>query len=108
MPQPWVRPERLDPRLRGLSNGVDPRFRDLSDHADRFRGWSNGYDPRMRGFPIGPDPRLRGYAYGVDPRFQGWAAEGDDTQSTSEFSYVTFDAQTITVPISVCVFILVG
>ncbi|CAG9791693.1 unnamed protein product [Diatraea saccharalis] len=32
----------------------------------------------------------------------------EESPATSEFSYVTFDAQTITVPISVCVFIMVG
>ncbi|GBP18819.1 TWiK family of potassium channels protein 18 [Eumeta japonica] len=34
--------------------------------------------------------------------------EGSSTTATSDFTYVTFDAQTITVPISVCVSILVG
>ncbi|XP_049878935.1 potassium channel subfamily K member 15-like isoform X1 [Pectinophora gossypiella] len=39
---------------------------------------------------------------------RGWSEPARMDQESSEFSYVTFDAQTITVPISVCVAIMVG
>lgn len=45
-----------------------------------------------------------------DSRNRGWSEPlpRSASEATSEFSYVTFDAQTITVPISVCISILVG
>ncbi|XP_059046912.1 potassium channel subfamily K member 15-like [Achroia grisella] len=55
--------------------------------------------------PWGP-PR---YPHRLDPRLRGWSEPWTrGTPETSEFSYLTFDAQSITVPLSVCVFILVG
>ncbi|XP_050353012.1 TWiK family of potassium channels protein 18 isoform X1 [Nymphalis io] len=43
------------------------------------------------------------------PDVRGWSEPVyRDSSDTSDFSYVTFDAQTITVPISVCVAIMVG
>ncbi|CAB3256736.1 unnamed protein product [Arctia plantaginis] len=54
------------------------------------------YDPRYRP----PDPRQRGWSEPV--------AHQPGSPVSSDFSYVTFDAQSITVPISVCVAIMVG
>ncbi|XP_075984066.1 potassium two pore domain channel sandman isoform X2 [Anticarsia gemmatalis] len=54
------------------------------------------HDARYRA----PDPRVRGWSEPVPHQAESAAS--------SDFSYVTFDAQTITVPISVCVSIMVG
>ncbi|KAJ2943035.1 hypothetical protein O0L34_g15228 [Tuta absoluta] len=53
-----------------------------------------------------PHPR---YDHPRDP-LRGWSepAPRMEEDASSEFTYVTFDAQTITVPISVCVAIMVG
>ncbi|XP_032527599.2 potassium channel subfamily K member 15 [Danaus plexippus] len=59
------------------------------------------YTSGQRG--VSPPPELRG------PRAAGdHNAHGHLELESSEFSYVTFDVQTITVPISVCVSFMVG
>ncbi|XP_013196116.1 potassium channel subfamily K member 18 [Amyelois transitella] len=68
---------------------LEPGLRSYMDP----RGWMES-DPRFR-----PGPGIRGWS---EPFHRRASA------SISEFSYITFDAQTITVPISVCVFIMVG
>ncbi|XP_004922764.2 potassium channel subfamily K member 3 isoform X3 [Bombyx mori] len=76
---------------------IPPNARDFQRRPDYFRSASM------------PQPWERREALPAQPR--GWSeplAFRTDSEGTSEFSYVTFDAQTITVPISVCVCIMVG
>ncbi|XP_053616914.1 potassium channel subfamily K member 18-like isoform X2 [Plodia interpunctella] len=114
-----------DPRLRGHSRDpimaygdprylrnstIDPRFRGRIPPRDVREGWVDPRllhtrDPRLRCWLDPRDDMLRD----LDPRFRGWSEPlRREAASSSEFSYITFDAQTITVPISVCVFIMVG
>lgn len=62
------------------------------------------WHPESRGdqrFLQGPGQR-RGYSEPTPRRTDV------ESEASSDFTYVTFDAQTITVPISVCVAIMVG
>ncbi|KAJ0172866.1 hypothetical protein K1T71_011042 [Dendrolimus kikuchii] len=108
------------------------RFRpqlEISDveSIERPQGWWTRYsdsditpeyrDPYPRGYQRRPDylrsismPQPWESPHYQDPRNRGWSEPlpRSPSEATSEFSYVTFDAQTITVPISVCISILVG
>ncbi|CAH2238362.1 jg18008 [Pararge aegeria aegeria] len=93
-----------------------------AESIERPREWRDYTDsdvtPDYRIPPYPPDPR-RGYMRSISmpqpcsprmrPEVRGWSEPmHHDSPALSEFSYVTFDAQTITVPISVCVAIMVG
>ncbi|XP_045539207.1 potassium channel subfamily K member 18-like [Papilio machaon] len=71
-------------------------------------------DYRIPPYPIYHQRRLdmRRLAHPLDARYphdRGWSEPAYRVESeASDFSYVTFDAQTITVPISVCVAVMVG
>ncbi|KPJ13321.1 Potassium channel subfamily K member 18 [Papilio machaon] len=70
-------------------------------------------DYRIPPYPIYHQRRLdmRRLAHPLDVRYhdRGWSEPAYRVESeASDFSYVTFDAQTITVPISVCVAVMVG
>ncbi|XP_034827491.1 potassium channel subfamily K member 18 [Maniola hyperantus] len=94
-----------------------------AESIERPREWREDYTesdvtPDYRIPPHPPDPRRaymrsismpQPYSPRMRPEVRGWSAPvHQDSPALSDFSYVTFDAQTITVPISVCVAIMVG
>ncbi|KAL0818025.1 hypothetical protein ABMA28_008566 [Loxostege sticticalis] len=83
------------------------RYSDSDVTPERYpRGYYSRRPDYLRSVSM---PQPYGRPERFDPRVRGWSDPGQSQESgTSEFSYVTFDAQTITVPISVCIFILVG
>ncbi|XP_023952117.1 potassium channel subfamily K member 15-like [Bicyclus anynana] len=93
-----------------------------AESIERPREWRECIDsdvtPDYRIPPYAPDPR-RAYLRSVSmpqpysprcrPEVRGWSEPvHHDSPALSDFSYVTFDAQSITVPISVCVAFMVG
>lgn len=94
-PQAWRSPHSESEETVELQDIYPRRFPRRPDYMHSI-SMPQPYDPRYRP----PESRVRGWSEPVHHQ--------SESLPSSDFSYVTFDAQTITVPISVCVSIMVG
>ncbi|KAG6448429.1 hypothetical protein O3G_MSEX005475 [Manduca sexta] len=85
-----------------------------AESIERPQAWRSRYSD-SEGTPEFRDPYLRGIQRRAESPRSAWPRADrarrwsrSESDGGSDFSYVTFDAQTITVPISVCVSIMVG
>ncbi|KAI5633987.1 ion channel domain-containing protein [Phthorimaea operculella] len=107
-------PGRLPPRRvleREPLEAIPERYeRRIPEAYQESRHWQQNGQPRRADYLRSASMPHPHFEHPRDLN-RGWsepAPRMEDDEESSEFTYVTFDAQTITVPISVCVAIMVG